>query len=76
MCSTFSTPSAPQVGLYTLLAPYFVAFSQFTMGRDLGMQIYLRQFGQTEKNAAAASVDDTFIWPILRTPSMRSTVSP
>jgi hypothetical protein len=26
-------------GLYTLLAPYFVAFSQFTMGRDLGEQI-------------------------------------
>jgi hypothetical protein len=25
-------------GLYTLLAPYFVAFSQFTMGRDLGMR--------------------------------------
>jgi len=26
-------------GLYTLLAPYFVAFSQFTMGRDLGTRI-------------------------------------
>ena len=30
-------------GLSTLLAPYFVAFSQFTMGRDLGIQI-ARQF--------------------------------
>ena len=29
-------------GLYTLLAPYFVAFSQFTMGRDLGQQIAQR----------------------------------
>jgi glycosyltransferase involved in cell wall biosynthesis len=43
-------------GLYTLLAPYFVAFSQFTMGRDLGEQIY-RRFGQTEKNPSAASVE-------------------
>jgi glycosyltransferase involved in cell wall biosynthesis len=29
-------------GLYTLLAPYFVAFSQFTMGRDLGLEITRR----------------------------------
>ncbi|MFO7714547.1 glycosyltransferase [Desulfosarcina sp.] len=29
-------------GLYTLLAPYFVAFSQFTIGRDLGEQIARR----------------------------------
>jgi glycosyltransferase involved in cell wall biosynthesis len=31
-------------GLYSLLAPYFVAFSQFTMGRELGTDIS-RQFG-------------------------------
>lgn len=26
-------------GIYSLLAPYFVAFSQFTMGRDLGQRL-------------------------------------
>jgi hypothetical protein len=41
-------------GLYSLLAPYFVAFSQFTMGRDLGMRIS-RRFGQPDANAANAS---------------------
>jgi glycosyltransferase involved in cell wall biosynthesis/predicted metal-dependent phosphoesterase TrpH len=34
-------------GLYTLLAPYFVAFSQFTMGRELGTGI-ARQFGAAD----------------------------
>jgi len=26
-------------GLYTMLAPYFVAYTQFTMGRDLGIEL-------------------------------------
>lgn len=39
-------------GLYTLLAPYFVAFSQFTMGRDLGLQIAQRFDRSTTPRAA------------------------
>ncbi len=39
-------------GLYTLLAPYFVAFSQFTMGRDLGLEA-IRRFNCEEDHAEA-----------------------
>ncbi|WP_319405105.1 glycosyltransferase [uncultured Desulfosarcina sp.] len=39
-------------GLYTLLAPYFVAFSQFTMGRELGEQI-VRRFRRPESGPLA-----------------------
>lgn len=47
-------------GLYALLAPYFVAFSQFTMGRDLGAQIAER----FDKRTAATQrpvEDDTHV---------------
>lgn len=47
-------------GLYTLLAPYFVAFSQFTMGRDLGDQI-ARRFDQSEKHPASTPDEDTHV---------------
>ncbi len=40
-------------GLYTLLAPYFVAFSQFTMGRDLGRQI-TRRFDRAADHRTSA----------------------
>jgi glycosyltransferase involved in cell wall biosynthesis len=43
-------------GLYTLLAPYFVAFSQFTMGRDLGCRIAER-FGRAESDPADSADD-------------------
>jgi len=47
-------------GLYTLLAPYFVAFSQFTMGRDLGIQI--REAFDIEKVPADIDpADDTHV---------------
>jgi glycosyltransferase involved in cell wall biosynthesis len=46
-------------GLYTLLAPYFVAYSQFTMGRDLGIQISQR-FG-AEDDAALPTEDATHV---------------
>lgn len=41
-------------GLYTLLAPYFVAFSQFTMGRDLGLQIAERFARPAQRRTPAA----------------------
>ena len=54
-------------GLYTLLAPYFVAFSQFTMGRDLGAQIAGRfncsnghQAAIPDKEPHVAHFTDTF----------------
>jgi glycosyltransferase involved in cell wall biosynthesis len=47
-------------GLYSLLAPYFVAFSQFTMGRDLGMRIS-RQFEHPDANAAATPDNETHV---------------
>ncbi|MBR9986664.1 MAG: glycosyltransferase [Desulfosarcina sp.] len=47
-------------GLYTLLVPYFVAFSQFTVGRDLGEQI-TRRFGQTENDPSAASAESIHV---------------
>lgn len=54
-------------GLYTLLAPYFVAFSQFTMGRDLGRQIAQRFGGaedfkaaEPQENIHVAHFTDTF----------------
>ncbi len=43
-------------GLYTLLAPYFVAFSQFTMGRDLGCKLS-RRFGRSESDQSTASAE-------------------
>ena len=43
-------------GLYTLLAPYFVAFSQFTMGWDLGCRIAER-FGRAESDPADGADD-------------------
>ncbi|HSO17914.1 MAG TPA: glycosyltransferase [Desulfosarcina sp.] len=53
-------------GLYTLLAPYFLAFSQFTMGRDLGVEID-RRFGRsaagdvgTDDDICVAHFTDTF----------------
>ena len=47
-------------GLYTLLAPYFVAFSQFTMGRDLGRQIAQR-FGRVEDAKATAQKENIHV---------------
>jgi glycosyltransferase involved in cell wall biosynthesis len=47
-------------GLYTLLAPYFVAFSQFTMGRDLSIQI-AEQFSPTKGGTKKAATDDTHV---------------
>jgi glycosyltransferase involved in cell wall biosynthesis len=47
-------------GLYTLLAPYFVAFSQFTMGRDLGIQLS-RQFGHPANRADTNPDDDIHV---------------
>ena len=47
-------------GLYTLLAPYFVAFSQFTMGRDLGIQLS-QQFGEPVASADLNPDDDTHV---------------
>lgn len=47
-------------GLYTLLAPYFVAFSQFTMGRDLGCRIAQR-FGLPAGDQEAAPGEDIHV---------------
>lgn len=44
-------------GLYSLLAPYFVAFSQFTMGRDLGRQIAGR-FQKPQGDRATEGAED------------------
>ncbi|BBO81815.1 glycosyl transferase [Desulfosarcina ovata subsp. sediminis] len=44
-------------GLYTLMAPYFVAFSQFTMGRDLGTQIADRFAGNAGQRSPAPGDD-------------------
>jgi glycosyltransferase involved in cell wall biosynthesis len=40
-------------GLTTLLAPYFVAFSEFTKGRDLGRQV-LKRFGHPDSEILKA----------------------
>jgi glycosyltransferase involved in cell wall biosynthesis len=40
-------------GLTTLLAPYFVAFSEFTKGRDLGRQV-LKRFGHSDTEVMKA----------------------
>jgi len=45
-------------GLTTLLAPYFVAFSQFTMGRELGNQL-LERFNQLPRNVDEVARDAT-----------------
>ena len=45
-------------GLYTLLAPYFIAFSQFTMGRDLGVRL-LQQFVPDENPVGKKSGNET-----------------
>jgi glycosyltransferase involved in cell wall biosynthesis/predicted metal-dependent phosphoesterase TrpH len=47
-------------GLYTLLAPYFVAFSQFTMGRDLGHQIAQR-LGHSGGHKASTVDEDVHV---------------
>jgi glycosyltransferase involved in cell wall biosynthesis len=47
-------------GLYTLLAPYFVAFSQFTMGRELGRRIAER-CGLSEEGGAADRSGDIHV---------------
>jgi glycosyltransferase involved in cell wall biosynthesis/predicted metal-dependent phosphoesterase TrpH len=47
-------------GLYTLLAPYFVAFSQFTMGRDLSLQI-ARRFDRLANQKATAPHEDIHV---------------
>jgi glycosyltransferase involved in cell wall biosynthesis len=53
-------------GLYTLLAPYFIAYTQFTMGRDLGREIRTRlQDNQQIADAQSLSINvahftDTF----------------
>ncbi|BBO68335.1 glycosyl transferase [Desulfosarcina alkanivorans] len=47
-------------GMTTLLAPYFVAYSQFTMGRDLGNQIAGR-FGRPPGDQTPAPAGDTHV---------------
>ena len=61
-------------GLYTLLAPYFVAFSQFTMGRDLSMQIS-RRFDRlaTQRQQHRMKISTS---PTLPIPSMKSMALP
>ena len=44
-------------GLYALLAPYFVAFSQFTMGRELGVQIAQRFAKPSGNNTETPAAD-------------------
>ena len=46
--------------LYALMAPYFVAFSQFTKGRELGNQI-ARRFAGPAGNRTAASAADVHV---------------
>ena len=47
-------------GLYTLLAPYFVAFQQFAKGRGLGVQI-ARQVAQSMAHETAAPEEDLHV---------------